>query len=132
MMPARRYAAVAQTTASKERTLVLLLRKALSSMEIARASLAPDGGAPPDDAKADAAFERALAIVAELNDTLDPARGDALCRSLADVYAFVTWRLTRAQSARDPGDVVAAVRAFRPIVEAFEAAVEQVGAASHG
>lgn len=126
MMPARRYAAVAQTTASKERTLVLLLRKALSSMAIAREFIVAD------PVKADAAFERALAIVAELNDTLDASRGDALCRSLADVYAFVTWRLTRAMmNERDVADVDAAVRAFRPIVEAFEQAVEQVGAA-HG
>ena len=70
MMPARRYAAVAQTTASKERILVLLLRKALSSMEIARAALVDD------EKKSDEAFDRALAIVAELEATLDPRRGD--------------------------------------------------------
>ncbi len=121
MMPARRYAAVAQTTASRERTLVLLLRKALSSMEIAREFVLVDA------VKADAGFDRALAIVAELNDTLDASRGDALCRSLADVYAFVSWRLTRAMGERDVADIEAASRAFRPIVEAFEQAVDKVG-----
>ena len=125
MTPARRYTAVAQNTASKERLLVLLLRRANVHMETARELLVSDR------AKSDDALDKALAIVAELNDTLDPQRSDALCRSLADVYAFVTWRLIRARAARDVSDVEAASRAFRPIVEAFEHAVEQTGA-QHG
>lgn len=101
--------------------MVLLLRAALSAMETARAGIAN----PKDvsEHKVGAALLKAQEIIAELQATLDPSRAPALCASLADVYSFVTWRLT---AARNSGDLVAvndAIRCFSPIVQAFETAV---------
>ena len=123
MMPANRYKAVAQNTASRERLLVLLLQRAQACMEQAVVHLDEKNGK-----KADEAIDKALAIVLELTDTLDPTKGEAVCTALGDIYAFVTWKLIAGQRSRSSAEVVAAARSFRPIVEAFESAVSQMGA----
>jgi flagellar biosynthetic protein FliS len=128
MMPARRYQAVAQNTASRERLLVLLLQRAHALMEQTAVALENSEAKLADDA-----LDKALAIVTELSDTLDPSKGQALCTALGEVYAFVIWKLVQARRSRSADDVRAAARSLRPIVEAFEAAVAQVGTgAQHG
>lgn len=129
MMPARRYQAVAQNTASRERLLVLLLQRAHALME--QTAVAFEVG---EAKKADDALDKTLAIVTELSDTLDPSKGQALCTALGEVYAFVIWKLVQAQRSRSADDVRAAGRSLRPIVEAFEAAVAQASGqgAQHG
>lgn len=117
MTPARRYHAVATQTASSERLLILLFHAALSSMEQARHLMDNDRPA------ATTMIDKALAIVQELQGTLDMARSPAITTQLADVYAFVIWRLIAARN-RGASDAVAeAIRAFAPIVEAFDGAV---------
>lgn len=131
MMPANRYKAVAQNTASRERLLVLLLQRAHACMEQAVVLLDEKSG-EKNGKKADEAIDKALAIVTELTDTLDPAKGAAVCTALGDIYAFVTWKLIAGQRSRASAEVAAAARSFRPIVEAFESAVSQMGAGHAG
>ncbi len=121
MLHARRYKDIAQTTASPERLMVLLLRAALSSMEIVHAGFCKPGVLPAK--KVSGALVKAQDIVFELQATLDQRRAPALCAALDDVYAFVSWRLIKARKTRDPVDIAAAIRCFSPIVHAFETAV---------
>lgn len=121
MLHARRYQDVAQSTASRERLLVLLLRAALTSMETVHAAFLSPESAPPK--RVADALDKAQAIVAELQATLDPRQAPALTATLADVYAFVAWRLTTAQTSHEAADVADAIRSFLPIVTAFEQVV---------
>jgi flagellar biosynthetic protein FliS len=118
MTPARRYHAVATQTASRERLLILLLHAAQTSMEQARTLLT--GEATP---MAMPHIEKALAIVQELDATLDHSRGRQVTGPLSDVYAFVVWRLIQARNGLQAKPVDEALRAFAPIVEAFDAAI---------
>ena len=127
MMPANRYKAVAQSTASRERLLVLLLQRAQTCM-----AQAVDLLDAKDGKKADESIDKALAIVTELIDTLDPNKSTAVCNALGDIYSFVTWKLVAGRRSRASADIVAAARAFRPVVEAFESAVAQMGAGHAG
>jgi flagellar biosynthetic protein FliS len=129
MNHARRYQAVAQTTASKERLMVLLMQKAHTAMGQAAEALATadDAGAKK---RADDALQKAMDIVVELLSTLDPNASAAVCDTLSNVYSFVLLRLLQAQRGRNPNDATAAARAFHPIVQAFEEAVAQVSHAS--
>jgi len=116
------YRAYRQTqveTASPERTLALLLEGALSRMRKGVALL-------EQGKRADAAgpLTRAADIVMELERTLRPDVAPELCRDLAHLYQFITFRLTRAAT----GDLKAAKEAeiaFAPIAEGFLAAIEQ-------
>jgi flagellar biosynthetic protein FliS len=119
MNHARRYHAVATQTASRERLLILLLHAALSSMQQARALLSE--GATPE--RATPHLDKALAIVQELQATLDQSQSPAVTGPLADVYAFVIWRVVTAKSNHRAADVEDAVRAFAPIVDAFDVAI---------
>jgi flagellar biosynthetic protein FliS len=118
MTPARRYHAVATQTASRERLLILLLHAAQSSMEQARALL----GREPT-ATAITHLDKAMAIVQELDATLDHSQGRHITGPLSDVYAFVVWRLIQAKNRLQSTPVEEALRAFGPIVEAFDAAI---------
>jgi flagellar protein FliS len=119
MMPAtRRYAQSERETASPERLMVLLFQAALRNICSGAASL--EAGQP---AEASRAFGKASDIVVELHATLDRPRAPELCDQLAEIYRFVTQRLGVAALSRDIRAAREAERAFRPIAEAFDAAV---------
>ncbi|HET6410654.1 MAG TPA: flagellar export chaperone FliS [Anaeromyxobacter sp.] len=118
MNPARRYAQAACETASPERLMVLLFQAALRNMRNGAAAL--EAGKP---AEAGRALGRASDIVLELHATLDRSKAPELCDQLAEIYRFVTRHLGTAVLSRDPRMAREAERVFRPVAEAFDAAV---------
>jgi flagellar biosynthetic protein FliS len=123
----RAYAQTQQTTASKERLMLMLFNAALGHIRTG-ADLLERG----QKVAASKPLIRAGEIVALLRTTLDPARDLDLCRKLTDVYVFVEARLVAAYSGAGPGPAREAERVFAPIVTAFSRAVnvtaEQAGA----
>ena len=117
------YKAYRQTqveTASPERTLALLMEGALSRMRKG-ITLLEQG----KRAEAAGPLTRAADIIMELERTLRPEVAPDLCRDLAHLYQFITFRLTRAAT----GDVKAArdaEQAFTPIADGFIAAINQM------
>jgi len=75
---------------------------------------------------ANTSLSKACDIVLELAKTLDHSKAPQLCDQLSSIYQFVCWRLTGANSARDPALAREAEQAFAPIAEAFAQAVEKV------
>ena len=123
MNPISRYAQAQSSTASPERTMVLLFEAALRNMRAGADALetgrAMDAGHP---------LTKAAQIVAALDASFDAARFPSLAKNLGAVYRFVCERLLLANLRRDPGMAREAERVFRPVVDAFSAAVEMVKA----
>ena len=65
------------------------------------------------------AISRALAIVSELQSTLDMEAGGAIASSLDALYAFVTARLTEASFKQDPRPVDEAIRVVTTLREGW-------------
>lgn len=124
MNAARAYAKANNETASKERLMVLLFEAALRHMRTAAALL--DAKKPTD---ALPLLTKASDIVAELAATLNPQAAPELSELLGNVYLFVSQRLAVASFSRDAVVVREAERAFAPIVEGFQQAVANLGAA---
>ena len=115
------YKTVQATTASKERTLLLLLEAILKHMRIAAAALDRK-----DMATARPSIERANDIIYMLQCTLKPEQAPELCASLRDIYTFVHLRLIKAMASRDSKWIHEAERVFLPIEQAFQQAVKIV------
>jgi|GEM_PF-599665 len=118
---ALRYQTTANTTASKERLMVMLFQAALKHIRSAKGMF--DAGNTMD---AEIAVRKALDIVWELQDTLNPQVAPDLVQNLADVYTFVNLRLLNALTSKSRAPLEDADVAFAPIVSAFEQAVNQV------
>lgn len=119
----RAYAKTQQETASKERLMMLLFQAALRHIRTSAEALEKkqfDKFAIP--------LSKAADIVMELYSTLDTQRAPELCRTLGDVYEFVSFQLLSAMTSRDPNHVRNAEKAFAPIVDAFEQAVASLPA----
>jgi len=118
MTAARRYAAVQNHTASKERLTVLLFETALKHMRV---------GAQHLEAKrrseAMPLLAKAAEIVAHLHATLKREVAPKLVDELKELYTFTTARITRAMATANPADVREAERAFAPIADGFAKAV---------
>ncbi len=124
MLPAtRRYAQSERETASPERLMVLLFQAAVRNMRNGIAAL--EAGNPAESGRL---FGKASDIVVELHATLDRSRAPELCDQLAEIYRFVTQRLGVAALSRDLRAARDAERVFRPIAEAFDAAVASLAA----
>ena len=75
------------------------------------------------------AIGRAARIVDEgLKASLDLAAGGALAADLADVYAYVTLRLTQANLRNDTAALDECARLMQPLREAWASIAPQVGA----
>jgi flagellar protein FliS len=118
-----RYAAASRETASPERLMVLLFQAALRHMRTGIAAL--DAGRASESATS---LCKASDIVLELHRALDPTKAPELCEDLGAVYRFVALRLNDAVLRRDAKLAREAERAFSPIADAFETAVERVAA----
>src|SRR5690242_1615389 len=116
-----RYAAASRETASPERLMVLLFQAALRHLRAGVTAL--EAGRSADGASS---LCKASDIVLELHRALDPSKAPALCEDLGAVYRFVALRLNDAALKRDARPAREAERAFVPIAEAFEKAVESV------
>ena len=65
------------------------------------------------------AVSRALAIVSELQSTLDMEAGGSVAQSLDALYAFVSERLTQASFKQDPRPVDEAIRVVTTLREGW-------------
>ena len=117
-MSAHRYAAVQNTTASKERLMVSLFDKALRNMRTAIRHL---------DAKdlkaAMPLLDKASQIVSYLHGTLNRDAAPKLVDDLAELYVFTIARLARAIITGKAADAREAERAFAPVADGFSKAV---------
>jgi len=120
----RKYGQMQKETASPERLMVMLFEAALRHMRTAERALVEKR--PGEAVKP---LTQASDIVMELHSTLDTARAPELCATLGSVYSFVAARLTLASLNKDVKLVREAERAFLPLVEAFQQAVQQPGVA---
>lgn len=118
MSAARRYAAVQNTTASKERMMVMLFETALRHVRNAIKHL---------EAKQHAAaaplLDKAAQIVVEMGATLKPEAAPKLVADLMELYTFIAARLSKALVTGDVGPAREAERALAPIVDGFAQAV---------
>jgi flagellar protein FliS len=116
-----RYAAAARQTASPERLMILLFQAALRHLRSGVAAL--EAGRGYEGATS---LSKAAEIVIELHGALDPSKAPQLCEELGEIYRFVALRLNQAALTRDPGKAREAERAFVPIADAFEQAVDNL------
>ncbi len=103
--------------------MVLLFQAALRNMRAGAAAL--EAGNPSDAGRS---FGKASDIVVELHATLDRSKAPELCDQLAEIYRFVTSRLSAAALSRDVKAAREAERVFAPIADAFESAVNSLNA----
>lgn len=123
----RAYASTQQTTASKERLMVMLFNAALAHIRTGAEML--ERG---QKMVATRPLFRAGDIVRHLRTSLDPSRDLELCRRLTDVYTFVEARLIVAYSSGDAGAARDAERVFAPVAAAFAQAVASMDARRPG
>jgi flagellar protein FliS len=76
------------------------------------------------------AVSRALAIVAELQNTLDLSAGGTVAASLDDLYRFVTSRLMDASFRQDPQPIDEAIGVFTTLREGWSAIAKGDGASA--
>lgn len=124
MSAAHRYTDVRNTTASKERLMVMLFETALRHMRTAARHLENK-----DRRTASPLIEKACQIVLELQATLKPEVAPKLTENLIEIYTFTAARLCRANITGDVKDLRQAERAFAPIVDGFVQAVAQMSQA---
>lgn len=118
MSAAHRYVDVRNTTASKERVLVMLLETGLRHMRGATRLLEAK-----DRRAATPLLQKAIDIVLALQSTLKPEVAPKMVDDLIHLYTFTATRLGRALTTGNPVDVRQAERAFAPIVDGFTQAV---------
>jgi flagellar protein FliS len=125
MNAAMKYGKVQAATASNERLMVMAFETALRHMRTAVTCF--EDGRRPEGA---VLCTRASDLVIGLHATLDTRWAPELCQQLAALYQFSCARLLTAATSQDPKVCAAAtkeaIRAFSPLVDAFQGAVEKV------
>ena len=112
---ARRYAAAQVTMVSREKLLLLMLEGGLKFLRLTRDALAAG-----DVQGFGENLSRTQAIIAELHRTLDHEVGGDISRNLARIYDFMMFHLTEANTRKSVRHVDEVIRAFAPIVDAFQ------------
>ena len=115
---ANAYLENAVMTASPAKIVKMLYDKLLQHLESARVELVDPQRRL--GVAASASLSKALAIVAELRNALDFTADSDVPRNLDRIYDFVTQRLTEANIKRASAPVEEAVRALRPMKEAWD------------
>jgi len=64
-------------------------------------------------------MSRGMAIIAELQNTLNLQEGGEVARSLDGLYSYITTRLVDANVRRDPAPIDEAIRLLRPLRDAW-------------
>lgn len=120
-MSAQRGLASYKQTQVQSRTplelVVLLYDGALTSMQVARQAIERRDIRARRDA-----LERAMAIVSELQSTLNMDQGGEIAQALDDLYGFVTGRLIQAAADNAVGPLDEAVRILAPLREGWAGA----------
>ena len=117
----RSYKTSRANTASREDLLILLyegairfLERAISELEAKRLS------------EHKMYLRRGLAIISELQNTLDFEKGEALAVQLFELYAFMIQQLTRANVTQDMSHVRIVIDNMNTLLEGWRDAVRQV------
>ena len=100
--------------------VVMLYDGALQHITAARAAMARG-----DVAAGTRANSRALAIISELQNTLDVERGGEVAASLDELYRYVSSRLVDASFHRDPAPLDEAARLLKPLRDAWSTIAQQ-------
>jgi len=117
---AHRYRQVHVESATPARLLDELFARVLRRLSEAEGHIARR------DAKAKGgALTEALAIVAELQAALDPARAPEVCANLDQLYRFVQARIVEASARMDAAPLAEAARVIAVLREAFQQAATQ-------
>jgi flagellar secretion chaperone FliS len=114
---ARAAQAYQQTQVSSQSPLelvVLLYDGALRFLQ-----MASDGTRRNDMIAKHAGMSRSMAIIAELQNTLNMQDGGDVAKSLDSLYSYVTARLVDANLRRDPEPIDEVIRLLRPLREAW-------------
>lgn len=123
MNVANKYAQTQNSTASKERLMVLLFETGLRHIR--------SGAQALEERRLDEALTpltKASDIVMELSRTLDVARAPEFGPALKELYGFVNARIVSAAIGNNPRDAREAERVFSPLVEGFQGAVAKLQA----
>jgi flagellar secretion chaperone FliS len=94
--------------------VVMLYDGALRFMQ-----MAADGTRRRDMVAKREGMSRAMAILAELQNTLNLEEGGEVGRSLDALYTYITGRLVDANLKKDPAPIEEAIRLLRPLREAW-------------
>jgi flagellar protein FliS len=125
MNAAQKYGKVQAATASNERLMVMAFETALRHMRTALTQF--ESGRRTEGALL---CTKASDLVIGLHATLDTRWAPELCQQLAAIYQFTCARLLAAATSRDEKACAAAtkeaIRAFAPLVDGFQGAVEKV------
>jgi flagellar protein FliS len=125
MNAAQKYGKVQAGTASNERLMVMAFETALRHMRAAVVHF--EGGRRSEGVLL---CTKASDLVIGLQATLDTRWAPELCQQLAALYQFTCARLLTAATSRDEKVCAVAtkeaIRAFAPLVEGFQGAVEKV------
>src|SRR3954467_3232771 len=123
MISANVYKQVQASTASPDRTMVLLFQAATKHIRMGRTAIERRGRRASIDS-----IERAAAIILEVQRALKPELAPELCGELHELYGFVVGRLTLAAVNQDKRYCDEAERIFAPIADAFVQAVDKAQA----
>ena len=102
------------TSQSPLELVVLLYDGALRFLQ-----MASDGTRRSDLAAKREGMSRGLAIIAELQNTLNLQEGGDVAKSLDGLYTYITGRLIDANVRRDPTPIDEAIRLLRPLRDAW-------------
>ncbi|MEO5346174.1 MAG: flagellar export chaperone FliS [Magnetococcus sp. YQC-9] len=117
----RSYKSSRANTASREDLLILLYEGAIRFLERSIDELKSDR---LSDHKM--SLRRGIAIIAELQNTLNFEKGGELATQLFDLYAYMLDRLTHANLRRDPEAIREVIRHLNTLLEGWRDAVHQV------
>ncbi len=117
----RSYKSSRTTTASKEDLLILLYEGAIRFLE--RSIAAHEAGNLSDHKEF---LRRGIAIIAELQNTLDFKKGGELAIQLYELYGFMLGYLTQANLKQDMSCIARVVTQMKTLLEGWRVAVKQV------
>jgi flagellar protein FliS len=81
--------------------------------------MASDGTRRSDLAAKREGMSRGMAIIGELQNTLNLQEGGDVAKSLDGLYTYITGRLVEANVRRDPAPIDEAIRLLRPLRDAW-------------
>ena len=117
----RKYRTSQANTASREDLLILLYEGAIRFLE--RAIKEKESG---DLSEHKMYLRRGLAIIAELQSTLDFEKGGELSMQLFDLYGFMMERLTQANIKQETEQIRTVINNLETLLEGWRDAVRQV------
>ncbi|MBF0628179.1 MAG: flagellar export chaperone FliS [Magnetococcales bacterium] len=117
----RSYKSSRANTASREDLLILLYEGAIRFLERSIEEL--KGGSLSDHKMS---LRRGIAIIAELQNTLNFEKGGELAIQLFDLYGYMLDRLTQANLRKDAEFIREVIRHLNTLLEGWREAVRQV------